>query len=84
MSEPRTSSAERRFYNMLTIVFALPVVAVVLFWTALWVMVGLGAAHDQWPIVPALGYWATYLILAGLSSVKAVVFWKPNATKDTA
>lgn len=72
----RTTDAERRFWNMLTVAFALPISAVVLLWTAWWLMLGLGAAHDVWPQVPALGYWTTYLIAAGLSSMSAVLRWK--------
>lgn len=38
-------------------------------WVAMWVMLGLGAAHDQWHQVPALGYWTTYLIVMGLAGI---------------
>lgn len=30
------------------------------------VMLALGAAHDQWPVIPALGYWTTYLLMLGM------------------
>lgn len=29
------------------------------------VMLALGAAHDQWSAIPALGYWTTYVLLLG-------------------
>lgn len=36
---------------------------------AMWLMLGLGVAHGIWPIIPATGYWATYLMLVGLSTL---------------
>lgn len=39
---------------------------------ALWVMLALGVAHHTWPAVPALGYWAVYLLLCGLYTVAGV------------
>lgn len=39
---------------------------------ALWVMLALGVAHDTWPAVPALGYWAVYLLLCGAYTVAGV------------
>lgn len=77
----RTSAAERRFYNLLTIIFAVPIAAAVLFWSAWWVMLGLGAAHGQWPVVPAVDYWTTYLILAGISSTVSLLRWNPGRTE---
>jgi len=37
------------------------------------VMLGLGVAHHQWAAVPAFGYWATYLLLAAVSSLAGQV-----------
>lgn len=42
-------------------------------WLAFWVMLGLGVAHDQWPAVPALGYWATYLICTAIATVSGFI-----------
>lgn len=33
------------------------------------VMLALGAAHDQWPVIPALGYWTTYILMLGFGLV---------------
>ena len=40
---------------------------------AFWVMLGLGSAHDQWPQIPALGFWTTYLICVGISTVAGFI-----------
>jgi hypothetical protein len=42
-------------------------------WLAFWVMLGLGAAHDQWPAIPALGFWTTYLIATGVATVSGFI-----------
>lgn len=42
-------------------------------WLAFWVMLGLGAAHDQWPVIPALGFWTTYLIMTGVATVSGFI-----------
>lgn len=39
---------------------------------ALWLMLGLGAAHAQWDAVPAPGYWTTFVMLMGLFAVAGV------------
>lgn len=52
-----------------SIVGGLSTAPIVLLFTAVpaWVlMLALGSAHDHWPIIPALGYWTTYILLAGL------------------
>lgn len=40
---------------------------------AFWLMLGLGAAHDQWPAIPALGFWTTYLIGTGISVLSGFI-----------
>lgn len=42
-----------------------PLTLILAFLPAWVVMLALGAAHDQWPAIPALGYWTTYILLAG-------------------
>lgn len=46
---------------------------------AIWVMLALGAAHDQWPAVPAFGYWTTFVLLMGLFTVGGVFRASRNA-----
>lgn len=46
---------------------------VVTFISAFFVMVGFGAAHELWPQVPAAGYWTSFLLCLGLSSVGATL-----------
>jgi hypothetical protein len=51
-----------------TIVAGLSVTPLALIFAVLpaWVvMLALGAAHDQWPVIPALGYWTTYILVLG-------------------
>lgn len=76
---PRTSRSEQRFYNYMTMIFALPVMALVAFWTTWWAMLALGAAHGLWPAIPAMGYWTTYLILVGITGIVGVIRWNPNS-----
>jgi hypothetical protein len=33
------------------------------------IMIGLGAAHVVWPVIPALGFWETLLISWGLGAL---------------
>lgn len=42
-------------------------------WLAFWVMLGLGAAHDTWPVIPALGFWTTYLICIAIATLSGFV-----------
>lgn len=42
-------------------------------WLAFWVMLGLGAAHDTWPVIPALGFWTTYLICTAIATLSGFV-----------
>ena len=41
--------------------------------SSFFVMLGLGAAHDQWPTIPALGYWTTYLIIMAVAGISGAV-----------
>lgn len=50
-----------------------PVVLLLAAVPSFFVMLALGAAHDQWPAVPALGFWTTFLILNGLGWVSRVL-----------
>lgn len=50
-----------------------PIVAVLVAIPTFFVMLALGAAHDQWPAIPALGFWTTFLILNGLGWVSRVL-----------
>ena len=43
------------------------------FLSAWMVMLGLGAAHSLWPVIPPAGYWTVWLILLGIGSLKHVV-----------
>lgn len=42
-------------------------------------MLAIGAAHSVWPIMPALGFWTTYLLLLGLRIVLGT-FRQPGKT----
>jgi len=44
-------------------------------------MLALGAAHSIWPVVPALGFWTTWLLLVGLRIVLGT-FKQPGKTKQ--
>lgn len=79
----RTSSQERRFWNKLTIFLALPFALTANFLSALWIMLALGVAHSEWPVIPAFGYWPTYVLLAGATSlIGALKPWRTNQPKD--
>lgn len=41
--------------------------------SAFLLMLSLGAAHDIWPSIPPLGFWSTWLMLAGLGSIAATL-----------
>lgn len=41
--------------------------------TAYVIMLALGVAHDQWPQVPAFGFWATWLLLIGVASFAGAI-----------
>lgn len=51
-------------------IFVYPSVTMV---SSLFIMLGLGAAHDQWPAVPALGYWTTYLITMAVACLSGAI-----------
>jgi hypothetical protein len=36
-------------------------------------MLALGVLHHQWPVVPAWGYWGTYVIYLGASIARGLV-----------
>lgn len=36
-------------------------------------MLALGSSHTEWPQVPALGYWTTYIFMVVLTLVNKVV-----------
>lgn len=40
---------------------------------ALFVMLALGVANGHWKAVPALGYWETYLLVLGISSLAGAI-----------
>lgn len=40
---------------------------------AYFVMLALGVAHDQWPVVPAFGFWATWLLVIGVTSLVGAI-----------
>jgi hypothetical protein len=63
------SSSEKRVEKFLVNFFGFIMLLVLNFLHAWLVMLGLDAANDHWPQVPALGYWATFVILLGLSSI---------------
>lgn len=52
--------------NVIASIFVIPMFTLI---SGLGVMLGLGAAHDQWPAIPALGYWSTVLILWGIGGI---------------
>lgn len=33
---------------------------------SLWIMLALGVLHSYWPVIPAFGYWETYLVVTGI------------------
>lgn len=37
------------------------------------VMLALGAAHDQWPVIPALGYWTTVVLCWGIGAMSGIL-----------
>lgn len=51
-------------------IFVYPSVAMV---NSFFIMLGLGAAHDQWPAIPALGYWTTYLIILAVACISGAI-----------
>lgn len=40
---------------------------------AWFIMLGLGAAHSVWPVIPATGYWATYGMTLALGTLAKVL-----------
>lgn len=51
-------------------IFVYPLVTAV---NSFFIMLGLGAAHDQWPTIPALGYWTTYLIAMAVACLSGAI-----------
>jgi hypothetical protein len=63
----------RRTLSLSLSIAGIVVYPLVNMWLAFWVMLGLGAAHDQWPVIPALGFWTTYLIMTGVGTVSGFI-----------
>lgn len=67
------SASEKRMERYLVAFFGFVMLGVLNLLNALLVMLGLGVAHQQWPAVPAFGFWATYLLLCAVSCVAGAV-----------
>lgn len=63
------SDTEKRLEKYLVGLFGFLVQVVVSFLNAWFVMLGLGVANKYWPQIPALGYWATVLVILGISAL---------------
>jgi hypothetical protein len=37
------------------------------------VMLAMGVAHDHWPVIPALGFWALVLLIFGARTAKRIL-----------
>lgn len=64
---------EDRLESHLIAAFGFSVLAVTALLGAWFVMLALGAANDQWPVIPALGYWTTYILLLGLGVISGTI-----------
>lgn len=53
--------------------FGFVMMSVLMLLNAWLVMLALGAAHIEWPTIPALGYWTTYILLLGLGCVSGAI-----------
>lgn len=69
----RREVAGHRLARMGISLLSMLIIAVVGMGGAFMVMLGLGAAHDQWPSVPALGFWSTYLIFMAIGSLSGAL-----------
>lgn len=66
----RLKSQKKRLGLTIAGLFVYPIVNLYL---AFWVMLGLGSAHDQWDVIPALGFWTTYLICVAVSTLSGFI-----------
>lgn len=64
---------EDRLASYLISAFGFVVLTVTALLGAWFVMLALGAANDQWPAIPALGYWSTCIILLGIGVVSGTI-----------
>jgi len=65
---PRTAS-EERLEKILISLFGFMVLSIINLLNAWFVMLAAGVAHGYWPQIPAFGYWATYLLIVGVSAI---------------
>lgn len=66
-------TTEERFTSYLVGAFGTAVSLITSLLTAWFVMLALGVAHGQWPAVPAFGYWATYVLVLGVSALAGAI-----------
>jgi hypothetical protein len=64
---------EDRLESHLIAAFGFATLTVTALLGAWFAMLALGAAHDQWPAIPALGYWTTYILLLGIGVVSGTI-----------
>jgi hypothetical protein len=64
---------EDRLESYLIAGFGFVILTVTALLGAWFVMLALGAANDQWPAIPALGYWTTYILLLGLGVISGTI-----------
>jgi hypothetical protein len=77
-----TKSGATKFFEAIGVGFLGSVlIAALSMYEAALLMLAVGAAHSVWPVVPALGFWTTYLLLVGLRIVLGT-FKQPGKTKS--
>lgn len=63
---PDQPSWPQLFGNVVAAFVLLPI-------SGLFLMLGMGAAHELWPSIPVAGYWQSVWLVAGLGTVGHVV-----------
>jgi hypothetical protein len=54
-------------------VFGFIMLSIINLSNAWFVMLGAGVAHGYWPVIPPVGYWATYLMLVAVSCIAGAI-----------
>lgn len=65
--DPAAKTGTSKFFEAMGVGFVATVLlATIALLEGAVLMISLSAAHEVWPVIPALGFWATYLLLLGL------------------